>query len=63
MTLKRQFIAGAVCPGCGQIDKVQRVSDGEKYWIVCVACGLEKDLDAEPEPTDTSNAKPVKFTP
>lgn len=65
MTLKRQFIAGATCPSCGQIDKVQRVrvGDGEKYWLECVACGLQKDLDKEPTPESEQVATPIRFEP
>ena len=61
MTLKRQFIAGATCPGCGQLDKIQRVNDGDKLWIECVACGMKKDLDDAPTPEPAE--QPVKFTP
>ncbi|MGB2058744.1 MAG: YheV family putative metal-binding protein, partial [Alcanivorax sp.] len=43
--MKRQFIAGATCPECGQMDKIQRVLDGDKQWMECVACGATKDLD------------------
>lgn len=60
--MKRQFIAGATCPECGQLDKIQRVQDGDKLWMECVACGMKKDLDAEP-PTETPADKPVRFEP
>ena len=45
MTIKRQFIAGASCPECGQLDKVQRVDDGTQVWMECVRCGMTRDLD------------------
>ena len=44
--MKRQFIAGATCPECGQMDKIQRVIDGDTQWMECVSCGATKDLDA-----------------
>lgn len=47
--MKRQFIAGAKCPECGQLDKVQRVIDGDRQWMECVACGMEKELRLEPD--------------
>lgn len=60
--MKRQFIAGATCPECGQLDKIQRVQDGDKLWVECVACGMKKDLDAEP-PASPPADKPVRFEP
>lgn len=60
--MKRQFIAGASCPECGQLDKIQRVQDGDKLWMECVACGMKKDLDAEP-PASAPADKPVRFEP
>lgn len=62
--MKRQFIAGATCPECGQLDKIQRVQDGDKLWMECVACGMKKDLDAEPAPEPTEDgARPITFKP
>ena len=64
MTLKRQFIAGANCPGCGEVDKIQRVSDGERMWMECVRCGYQKDLDASPPDSAVDSlAKPVTIKP
>ena len=45
---RRRFIAGATCPECGALDKIVRVEDGDMLWMECVACGMRKDLDAEP---------------
>lgn len=52
MPMKRQFIAGATCPSCGALDRIQRCAEGEKTWMECVACGLIRDLD-EPAPEAT----------
>lgn len=46
MPLKRRFIAGAVCPECGAMDRIQRCEDGARLWMECVACGMWRDLDA-----------------
>lgn len=46
--IRRRFIAGATCPECGALDKIVRVEDGGMLWMECVACGMRKDLDAEP---------------
>ena len=35
--MKRQFIAGATCPECGQMDKIQRVIDGDSQWMESVS--------------------------
>lgn len=50
MTLKRRFIAGAVCPECGALDRIQRCEDGARLWMECVACNMQRDLDAVPAP-------------
>ena len=47
--MKRQFIAGATCPECGQMDKIQRVIDADKQWMECVACEATKDLMPNPQ--------------
>ncbi|WP_297767981.1 YheV family putative metal-binding protein [uncultured Alcanivorax sp.] len=61
--MKRQFIAGATCPECGQMDKIQRVIDGDTQWMECVSCGATKDLDAKPPEASDALAKPVTLQP
>lgn len=61
--MKRQFIAGATCPECGQMDKIQRVIDGDKQWMECVACGAHKDLDGPPNEKVAALAQPVTLRP
>ncbi|MGJ3255753.1 MAG: YheV family putative metal-binding protein [Alcanivorax sp.] len=61
--MKRQFIAGATCPECGQMDKIQRVIDGDAQWMECVSCGATKDLDAKPPEARDALAKPVTLQP
>lgn len=48
--MKRRFIAGAVCPRCGQLDKLVMydTSAGERVQE-CVRCGY-RDVLVEPEP-------------
>jgi len=60
--VKRQFIAGATCPGCGAMDRIQRCSDGDGTWMECIACGLVRDLDQQPAATD-ANEQPVTLKP
>lgn len=47
MTIKRQFIAGAVCSSCGGVDKIQRCIENDVIWMECVACGMVRNLDEE----------------
>jgi len=60
--IKKQFIAGAVCPQCQAMDKIQlvKISDEEslvKTHYECVACGYHKsDDDFE----DASTNNPVE---
>ena len=42
MTMKKRFIAGAVCPRCGEMDKLVSYSDGQDTFKECVACGFEE---------------------
>ena len=62
--VKRQFIAGATCPGCGAMDRIQRCSDDDSTWMECVACGLVRDLDQQPvaDATD-ANEQTVTLKP
>lgn len=69
MSIKRQFIAGARCPECGAVDKIQRCQEGEHTWMECLSCAMQRDMDdepkeaREPEPPATEQAviwKPLK---
>ena len=61
--MKRQFIAGATCPECGQQDKIQRVIEDDRQWMECVSCGARKDLDAKPPEATDALARPVTLLP
>lgn len=56
MTVRRQFIAGATCPACGELDKIQRVDDGHSVWMECVRCHMKQAL---PEPGDDADVQGV----
>ncbi|WJM95281.1 YheV family putative zinc ribbon protein [Pseudomonas defluvii] len=44
---KKQFISGAVCPACNEVDKLQMwYVDGHPHRG-CVACGYADKLDAD----------------
>lgn len=61
--MKRQFIAGATCPECGQQDRIQRIIDGDSQWMECVACGAKKNLDDKPAEASDALAQPVTLQP
>jgi uncharacterized metal-binding protein (TIGR02443 family) len=60
MTQKRQFIAGATCPECGKLDKIQRVEEDGRLWMTCIACGMVRDLDQQPA---ADSGTPVTIMP
>ncbi len=60
MKIQRRFIAGASCPQCGAQDRVRRCSDGERVWIDCLACGMERPLEEPPE-KQAPAAKPIRW--
>ena len=40
MKVKKRFIAGAVCPCCGEMDKIVMFQQDDKSVRECVACGF-----------------------
>ena len=45
--IKKQFIAGAACPQCEAIDKIQLVSETDEQgctsaYHTCIACGYHR---------------------
>jgi uncharacterized metal-binding protein (TIGR02443 family) len=44
--MTRRFIAGAVCPRCGQMDKL--VVDSEAGLRECVSCGFKDQRPQDP---------------
>ncbi len=72
--MKRQFIAGAVCPRCGELDKLVMISGGETPVRECVRCDFSEQMPSPPRgqelPTrvtragarrSETEAAPVKF--
>lgn len=65
MTVIKRFIAGAVCPRCGQMDCLRMYRDDTREYRECVRCDFEdtQRLDGTPEPkeleTRVNQAKPV----
>lgn len=39
----RRFIAGAICPACGQLDKLVVYMDQDRKFFECVKCGHKEE--------------------
>ncbi len=52
MSVKKRFIAGVVCPRCGEMDTVRMYRDDEREHRECVKCGFADSLrlDGRPDP-------------
>ena len=46
--IKKQFIAGAVCPNCGAQDTVQMYSVDDENYRECVDCGFSDEMEKQP---------------
>ncbi len=58
----KRFIAGAVCPGCGEQDKLKAWHEGAVQFRECVRCGFTdrtSTADAEGLPTRLDRPKPA----
>jgi hypothetical protein len=52
---KKQFISGAVCPACNEVDKIQMwYVDGQPHRE-CAACGYADKLDADGQSIPTAS--------
>lgn len=73
-SVKRRFIAGAVCPRCAVMDRIVMFQEEGDQYRECVSCGFREKLvtdDAPREPeTRISRApkadpavQPIRFFP
>lgn len=55
VTATKRFIAGAVCPRCGAMDRIRMFSEDERRFRECVSCGFRDEIriDAPPREPDT----------
>ncbi|MCB1666939.1 MAG: YheV family putative zinc ribbon protein [Porticoccaceae bacterium] len=69
---QKRFVAGAVCPRCGEQDKLVMFSDEGETFRECVACDFsekmrfqksvrELDTRVNRSAADQSEARPVKL--
>lgn len=40
----KRFLAGAICPRCEAIDRIQVYAEGDKDYRECVACGFKDEM-------------------
>jgi len=50
MSVVKRFIAGAVCPRCGEMDTLRMFRQDGQIHRDCVRCGYEDDMSAQGEP-------------
>ncbi len=42
--MKKRFIAGAVCPRCGEMDRLVMYKDNDKEFRECVSCDFRDEM-------------------
>ena len=50
--MKRRFIAGVVCPRCGELDKIVMLMDSDDKHRECVSCGYTDALEGSALPDE-----------
>ena len=40
----KRFLAGAICPRCEAIDRIQVYAEDDKDYRECVACGFKDEM-------------------
>ncbi|MBB3063653.1 YheV family putative zinc ribbon protein [Microbulbifer rhizosphaerae] len=48
--VKKRFIAGAVCPRCGEMDRIVNYRREGRNFRECVACGFEDEIRLQSAP-------------
>ncbi len=46
---QRRFIAGAVCPRCGELDKIVVIVGDDQQKRECIQCGFSDDQPGMPQ--------------
>ncbi len=76
MTSPKRFIAGAVCPRCGEMDKIVMYREGDRSLRECVKCGYQDEMrddavselptrvsEKGPSKKENTDTQPIKFYP
>ena len=45
-SIRKRFIAGAVCPQCQAVDKVRSFKKDGRHYRDCINCGFEEVLNS-----------------
>jgi uncharacterized metal-binding protein (TIGR02443 family) len=54
-----KFIAGAICPSCGDVDSIVLKNDDSE--IKCVSCNYQKMKDQELDKKDSNLAESIRI--
>lgn len=57
MAVKKQFIAGAICPACGAQDTIALLIENDHKQFECVSCGHQEHMSDETEAAPAHGAK------
>lgn len=49
MSVKKRFIAGVVCPRCGELDKIMMYREKDVDFRECVACDFKDQSHFKPQ--------------
>lgn len=52
MTIKKRFIAGAVCPKCSAMDRIVMYREGDSDFRECVECGFKDEMRLQSAPRE-----------
>lgn len=53
-SVRKRFIAGAICPKCGMMDRIVVYREQQKELRECVNCGFKDELRLQPSPAELS---------
>lgn len=53
-SIRKRFIAGAVCPKCGMMDRIVVYREQQKELRECVNCGFKDELRLQQSPAELS---------
>jgi uncharacterized metal-binding protein (TIGR02443 family) len=58
--IKKRFIAGVVCPKCGEMDKIRMYRDEDDSELRdCVACGFTETYTQHKEAKEAATSEPL----
>lgn len=52
MSIKKRFIAGAICPQCKEVDKLMSWREEDKDYRECVSCGFKDVMGFQAQPRE-----------